>query len=558
MVFIKISRARGIKYASVVSSIIVNGKRRHKTLKYLGRYDRLVEKLGGSEPLITLSEVSLEKARDYGKVMVMSKIAELLNLKSIINKHAKKQNGIDSGTLIEILAINRAVEPKSKLQIAPWYEKTVLPFVYGIPSKKLYPEVLCQVLDKPTAQAIFEIHRDLNQVMKEKFNLDVSSVIYDITSTYFEGQKCVLAKFGYSRDHRSDKKQIVIGIVVSLDKGIPVYHFVKPGNTADVSTQIETSTELEMLGIKKASIVHDRGMTSKANLRLSDKIKYNYITALNSGTKQSNYWIKKLSDEPTLIADKIIKNVKQKDETFKKISYQTIITEKVVREHKRLKKYVVVYSEELAILKKKSRNDRIEKAKIELASIVGKINKGNLKKKITIYSQVKAAIKGLTKYFIIDVEEDKENKNKITKVKWEFKQDIKDKEENNDGYFVLICSDSTKSKLEIYAAFKYKCEIEAIIRELKETVMLHPLRHWKDMRPEAQVFVCILGYLLRKILKILMNENKIYDSVSYIMDYLEEIKTVEMKIGEETVKKNTKSPEQVQDLLKILEINPEI
>lgn len=555
MAYLKIQKRKGFKYVSIVKGIKEHNKVKHIQIKYLGRYDKLVNKLSRAEPIITLSDISLENSRDYGAVMVLSKICEMLNLKQIINKYAKKQSGIDTGTLIEVLAINRAIEPKSKLQIARWYEKTVLPFVYGFRSDKLYPQILCEVLDKPTTNAIFSIHKDLNEVMKNKFNLDVSSVIYDITSTYFEGEKCMLAEFGYSRDHLNNKKQMIIGIVISLDKGIPVYHFVKEGNTADVSTQIETNNKLSMLGIKKASVVHDRGMVSKANFRLSDKMEYSYITALDSGTKQSDYWIGELKKQEFFIAEEEIKKIKQEDGAFKELRYTTTLTERILREHDRLKKYVLVHSEDLAERKKRSRNDRIEKAKKELDSIANKVKKGAVRKKITAFSQIKAAISGLTKYFEINIAE---KEGKIIQLKWSFKEELKSKAEEMDGYYVLICSDSEKSKLEVYSAFKYKCEIEAVIREVKDVIELHPIRHWKGMRPEAQVFVCILSFLLKKILRIIMNEHAIYDSVSTVMDYLSEINTIDMKIEGKLVRKNTKVPEEVRNLLKIMEINPEI
>ena len=238
-----------------------------------------------------------------------------------------------------------------------------------------------------------------------------------------------------------------------------------------------------------------------------------------------------------------------------KIKYSTKITERVVREHKRLKRYVLVFSEELAERKKKSRNERIDRAKETLNSIVNKVEKGTVSKKITVYTQIKKAIKGLTKFFEINI---KEKGKKIKEVRWSFKDDIKTKDEETDGYFVLVCSDNQKSKLEIFSAFKYKCEIEALIRELKDVIKLHPIRHWKAMRPEAQVFVCIMGYLLKKILKVIMNENGIYDSVSYIMDYLEDIKTVDIKVDKKIIRKNTWVPEEVGDLFKILDIDPEI
>lgn len=555
MTFIKIDKVKGIEYATIVQSMNINGKRRHKKIKYLGRYDKLIEKLGSNEPLVALSDISLEKSKEYGSVMVASKICEMLNLKEIINKYAKKRNGIDSGTLIEILAINRSINPKSKHKISDWYEKTVLPFVYNIPSKKLNPQVLCEVLDKPDTGAIFNIHRDLNKIIEEKFNIDMSSVIYDITSTYFEGEKCLLAKFGYSRDHRGDKKQIIIGIVISLDGGVPIYHFVKAGNTADVSTQIDTSTKLKELGVKNACVIHDRGMVSKWNLRTSDKLNLSYITALDSGTKHSDYWIDNLKTQEFMVVDQTKERTIIDNGELNEVTFITKITEKIVKEHKRLKKYVLVHSEELAKLKETKRTNKIQKADAELNSIANKVNKGVFKKKITAYSQIKTAITGLTKYFEINIKEDE---NVITEVKWEIKKDVIDKTKLNDGYFVLISSDSNKPQLEVFSAFKYKCEIEAVIREIKELIDLHPIRHWKNMRPEAQVFICILGYLIRKILKIIMNQNKIYDSVSCIMDYLEEIKTIEIKVEGQTIMKNTKAPKEIKELLEILHLNPEI
>ena len=68
------------------------------------------------------------------------------------------------------------------------------------------------------------------------------------------------------------QKQIIIGIVVSLDKGVPIYHFVDEGNVTDVTTKLNVDEKLKDLGVNNALMIHDRGMTSKENIRLSDKL----------------------------------------------------------------------------------------------------------------------------------------------------------------------------------------------------------------------------------------------------------------------------------------------
>lgn len=558
MAFIKKAISRGIKYASIVESVMVNGKPRHKRIKYLGRYDKLMEKLTKGELILDLGDITLDKALDYGDVMALAKISEQLGMKKIINKYARKKVGISYGDIIEIWAINRAIDPKSTNQMQDWYRKTVLPYIKGISPGKIYSELLCCSLDKFDKETIFNIHKELNVVLEKEFGVDMNTIIYDVTSTYFEGEKCILAKLGYSRDKRGDKKQIIIGIVVSFDKGVPIYHFVDEGNISDVTTKLKIDNKIKQFGVENVMMIHDRGMNSKENIRIGDKLNYDYITALDSGTKHSNYWIDKLKNfwPDPLVVDERKKNLIHEDGSEKKIIFQVKAKEIITREHGREKKYVLIYDEEMAGIKKENRQRNLDKIKAKFDIIKNKIDKKVYRKKLTIINQIKEAIRRYTKYFKITTKEENEN---VIGFDWKFEEEVQKEEEKMDGYYILICTDTSKTQLEIYSAFRYKCEVEAVIKELKQYMRLHPIRHWKDMRPEGIVFVCIMGFLLRKVMNIILNQNKVYDSVSTVLNMLNEIKEVDIEVNNKRMKKLTVSTSQgVDDLMRILNISSEI
>src|SRR3989344_682459 len=121
-----------------------------------------------------------------------------------------------------------------------------------------------------------KIEKDLYESLKKIMKLNTEIAHYDLTSTYFDGSKCEIAFYGYSRDHRKDRKQVVIGLVM-ID-GIPVYHEVYNGNTVDKTTLKNMVNSMkEKLGIKDLIVVADRGLITGDNLDLLENNKYQYI-----------------------------------------------------------------------------------------------------------------------------------------------------------------------------------------------------------------------------------------------------------------------------------------
>ena len=166
-----------------------------------------------------------------------------------------------------ILVIARLLEPAGELYTAEqWYPKTALPELLGVPADRVEDNRLYRALDELLPHKE-QLERHLKQRMGELFALEYDLLLYDVTSTFFEGAACFpMAQRGYSRDQRSDCKQVCIGLVVSRC-GMPLGYEVFPGNTADVATvQRIVNLREERYGKSDRVWVMDRGMVREKNL----------------------------------------------------------------------------------------------------------------------------------------------------------------------------------------------------------------------------------------------------------------------------------------------------
>ena len=160
-----------------------------------------------------------------------------------------------------------------------------MPELLGIPSEKVYDERLYRALDKllPHKKAL---EKHLKDRLGSMFGLKYDLLLYDVTSTYFEGQ-CLgnlMAQRGYSRDKRSDCKQVCIGLVVSKC-GMPLGYEVFEGNKNDVKTWQEIVTKMEAYYGKADRIwCGDRGMMSKENIEFMKSGNRKYIIGASKGT----------------------------------------------------------------------------------------------------------------------------------------------------------------------------------------------------------------------------------------------------------------------------------
>lgn len=288
---------KGHTYWALVESYRTAGGSRHRVVTYLGELKKSqrsgwaqfcrrlyqeqrpqpslfdpphFDQSADEEPvLVKLKDIRLERMRDFGDVWLTLGLWRLLHLDRLLA--AQMPAGAEDvpwPVVAAILTIARFCEPASELHIADrWYRRTALDDLLGVPVAAVHTRRLYEGLDAllPHKEAI---ERHLKQRLGDLFDLKYELLLYDITSTYFEGQ-CrgnPQAQRGYSRDSRPDCLQVCIGLVVTTD-GIPLGYEVFAGNTADVTTIETIVTAMEAkYGQAERVWVMDRGMVSEKNL----------------------------------------------------------------------------------------------------------------------------------------------------------------------------------------------------------------------------------------------------------------------------------------------------
>ena len=220
--------------------------------------------------LVRLRDVRLERMRDFGDVWLALGLWRLLGLDSLLAEEIRgRREGVPWPLVAAILVIARFCEPSSELHI----ETTLVsPYgssrLVGVEPEKVHTDRLYAGLDEllPHKETI---EKHLKARLGNLFDLDYDLLLYDVTSTYFEGEcaRNPLAKRGYSRDKRPDCLQVCIALVVTTD-GIPIGYEVFAGNRHDSTTVEEIVTSIEKKhGQANRIWVMDRGMVSEANLK---------------------------------------------------------------------------------------------------------------------------------------------------------------------------------------------------------------------------------------------------------------------------------------------------
>src|SRR6266404_2977388 len=234
----------------------------------------------GEPVAVRLEQVRLERTRRFGDVWLGWRLWQALELDRFCAAQMPAgREQVAWATMAAILVIARLCEPSSELHIAEdWYRRTALADLAGVAVERVNDDRLYRALDRllPHKRGLEE---HLKRRLGELFALDYELLLYDVTSTYFEGQAAAnpLARRGHSRDHRPDCKQVCIGLVVTRD-GVPLGYEVFAGNRTDVTTVEEIVGTMERrYGQAQRVWVMDRGMTSAETVAWLQSGKRQYL-----------------------------------------------------------------------------------------------------------------------------------------------------------------------------------------------------------------------------------------------------------------------------------------
>jgi len=224
-----------------------------------------------AEPAVAvrLRRIRLERGRTFGDVWLGWTLWRALRLDAVLARLLPEgREAVPWATMAAVLVLARLCEPSSELHIAEdWYRRTALEDLLALPAARVNDDRLYRALDQLLAHKP-ALEQHLVARLGELFALDYDLLLYDVTSTYFEGQAArnPLAQRGHSRDHRPDCKQVCIALVVSRE-GMPVGYELFAGNRTDVTTVEEIVETMEpRFGVAHRIWVMDRGMTSEHNL----------------------------------------------------------------------------------------------------------------------------------------------------------------------------------------------------------------------------------------------------------------------------------------------------
>jgi transposase len=429
---------------------------------------------------VRLDGVMWTNARRFGDVWLARWLWQFLGLDDIIQRHMPQgKETVRPADMVAIEVINRLCQPQSEFALAEhWYKSTALEDLLGVPDAAVTKDRLYHTLDQ-LLKAQENIENDLKDQLGTLFQLDYNILLYDLTSTYFEGlaEGNELAQRGYSRDHRKDCKQVVIALVVSRE-GFPLAHHTWAGNTKDLQTVKTIVTDIEARYGKCNRVwVMDRGMISKESLVFLSQPGRHYLLSTRR---------------------QVLKKFQSALQTRR--GWQRL-PENLEVEVKLLKRgnihYLLAHSKPRRAKERAIRRRQRRSFAQALKKLHQRIAKGQLKNRDKILEAI-GRLKG--RYpkahpFVTITVSDKPVSLTYTWRVAQFKEALA-----RDGAYLLRSNQAGWSAQEFWETYIQLTVVERAFRVLKSELLLRPIWHQYSGRTQAHIFVCVLAYALWKTL----------------------------------------------------------
>jgi transposase len=430
---------------------------------------------------VDVKRVRVESRRDFGGPWLGLELIEQLGLKDFLARTIPSgREDISWSLMALVLVLCRLCNPSSELHIAEhFYAQSALVDLLGIPSEKINEQRLYRALDAllPHKEAL-EVF--LKNRLGELFDLEYDLLLYDVTSTYFEGQAEAnpLARRGYSRDHRPDCKQVCIGLVVSKC-GMPLGYEVFAGNRTDVTTLQEIVETMERrYGRADRIWVGDRGMVSADNIAFLKQSGRRYIVGTpKSMLKQFERQL--LAEDWHTIRDGLEVKLCPSptgDETFV-LCRSRDRREKEKAMHSRFEQRI---EEGLRRLEASCQRQRLEP--VVVAQRLGRLLGHNSRAAGLFQTNIQSSSDGRAT------------------LHWKKIEQWRDWAALSEGCYLLRSNVTDWSDEDLWRAYIQLTEAEAAFRIHKSDLVLRPIWHQKEDRVLAHILVCFLAYVLWKTL----------------------------------------------------------
>ena len=425
---------------------------------------------------VMLSSLVVRRPRRFGDCWIGCKLWEDLGLRAFWQEALGEQRAeVPWAKVVELLAVNRLCDPRSELFIhEKWFAQTAMDLLLDCDAGVAQKDRLYRALDRMVAHKA-ALERHLAQKWRDLFGASFDVLLYDLTSTYFEGQaeEVEQAARGYSRDHRPDCPQLVIAMVVTPE-GFPLSYEVFAGDRADVTTLEEILDQVETKhGRARRIWVFDRGMVSEANLR---KVR----------ERGSQYVVGTPRHELAAYEKALLESSWQ--QIHESVQVQLIKAQ--------AETYVLARSVDRAKKEQAMRWRQIRGLMRDLVRLRRSLRKGTLVDADKVLMRLgRLSERWPRAWHYVSAQW------KGGKLSWQWDRPALRLAQHRDGAYLLRSNLSDRSPEALWRMYVQLTEVEAVFRALKSELAIRPIWHWVGPRVQAHVMVAFLGYCLWVCLK---------------------------------------------------------
>jgi transposase len=426
---------------------------------------------------VKLSKMKLSKPRTFGDCWLGCELWDQLGLDKFWSDRIDSgKSSVEFSKVLKLLVVNRLIKPGSEFYVHQhWFDQTAMASLLDCDYEVASKDRLYRCLDR-IAPYKEELCKYLTAKWQMMFNIEYDILLYDITSTYFEGlcKSNPKAKFGHSKDRRSDCRQVLVALVVTPE-GFPLNYEVLPGNTGEKSTLKDLLSKIEsMYGKSRRVWLMDRGIPTEATLANMRKSGIDYLV----GTPRNmlDQFQQELSTQEWENVNESVrvKHIEKDGEDYVLACSKSRMAKERAMRKRKLRNYI----KGLEKLKKYRSRDRLTKRLGVLEHEAGKCRECVELKLPIIKERVEAGEFGY-----------RFNANKYKDMIY------------RDGTYFLRTNQKDKGAVELWQQYMLQCNVEQAFRELKGDLGIRPVYHQKQERVEAHIFVAYMSYCLQATLR---------------------------------------------------------
>ena len=510
----------------------VDGKPKRVNQVYLGSAETIMQKLSANKPIQPLySEIE-----SFADICLIYDLAERLSLVEMLNRCLPKRNqGISLGLYTLIAAINRAVNPTAKKNIADWYDKTILKHLASVPKSGLSCQRFWDNMDTIKDKHIAHFEEIFLEAILEKYPINTSRLIYDATNFftfYAADTESELAKAGKCKHNRLNLKIVGLSMMITPDFNMPLLYDVYPGNTHD---SVEFNTMVAKMQERYTKITgkpaditisFDRGNNDEDNIELLEngRIPFHYVGGL------------RLSQVDTLLEIPKTKYVTLRDE-YSTTKEKTKVYRTKMNLYTRELTVLVTFDPRLYKKHVHTHDENISKTQTELEILKQQLDKRAVQKTLKGKQMTEESVSNRLKNIL-----SRDHMNKIfttniiindcpNKPLLKYRIDKEASAQIARKYFGKRAFYTNRHEWiseEIVGTYNSAWHVEGVFRQLKDSdyLSIRPLFHWTDEKIKVHIFFCVLAYRLCSILNYELRSMGIEISINKMLESLSEIRKV--------------------------------